>query len=168
MNTADVSKLNSFVQSYSKDDDDDEAGAPAGSVYENQSGGVVDVLNNLRDEANQQLDQSRKAENEANNNYLMLKQTLEDAIKFANKEMNEAKKALGESKETQATAQGDLQVTSKDLAEDTATLAELHRTCMQKAQEFETEAKSRSEEMKGLALAKDAIGKIDDDLVVKL
>merc|ERR1719313_1063508 len=168
MNTADVSKLNSFVQSYSKDDDDDEAGAPAGSVYENQSGGVVDVLNNLRDEANQQLDQSRKAENKADNNYQMLKQTLEDAIKFANKEMSEAKKGLAASKESQASAEGDLDVTKKDLAVDTSTLSDLHRECMTRAQDFEVEAKSRSEEMRGLALAKGAIGKIDDGLVVKL
>merc|ERR1712032_1126900 len=52
------------------------------------------------------------------------------------------------------TAQGDLTVTSKALATDTATLDDLHKDCLTKAQDFEAETKSRSEELKALAEAK--------------
>merc|ERR1719174_3481136 len=87
----------------------------------------------------------------------MLKQSLEDAIKFANKEMSEAKKGVAASQEAQGTAEGDLELTKKDLAQDTSVLADLHRECMAKSQDFETQAQSRAAEMKGLAIAKKAI-----------
>ena len=72
-------------------------------------------------------------------NYEMMKQSLEDAIKYGNKDMDGAKKARG------ATAEGDLSAISKDLAEDIKSLAELHHDCMSKANEFEEERKSRGE-----------------------
>merc|ERR1719331_978380 len=156
LDTADAHKLTAFMQN-SNDDGDDEVGAPAGSVYENQSGGISDVLQSLREEANSQLEQARQAEKKKADEYALAKQSLEDEIAFSNKEMNEAKKGVGESKEAQAAAQGDLQVTNKDLAQDTSVLADLHRECMAKSQDFETQAQSRAAEMKGLAIAKKAI-----------
>merc|ERR1719453_1708001 len=71
--------------------------------------------------------------------------------------MSDAKKSVAGSKEAQGEAQGDLEVTNKDLAEDTKTLAELHRECMARSEDFEGQAKSRAAEMKGLAIAKKAI-----------
>merc|ERR1719443_48578 len=71
--------------------------------------------------------------------------------------MSEAKQARAASQEAQGTAQGDLEVTNKDLAQDTSVLADLHRDCMDKSQDFETQAQSRAAEMKGLAIAKKAI-----------
>jgi chromosome segregation ATPase len=71
--------------------------------------------------------------------------------------MDAAKKARGAAGETKATAEGDLAVTSKDLAEDIKSLAELHHDCMTKANEFEEETKSRGEELHALAEAKKVI-----------
>jgi len=68
--------------------------------------------------------------------------------------MDAAKKSLAASGETAATAQGDLTVTSKALAADIATLEDLHKDCLTKAQDFEAETKSRTEELKALAEAK--------------
>merc|ERR1719471_2574956 len=56
-----------------------------------------------------------------------------------------------------AVATGDLDVTSKDLAEDINSLANLHQDCMTKAQDFEAETKSRGEELAALAKAKEII-----------
>lgn len=81
-------------------------------------------------------------------------------MKFANEDLSNAKKNLAASQEAQASAEGDLDITQKDLAEDKSTLAGLHQTCMTRTQDFETEAKSRSEEMRGLAIAKDAVKNI--------
>jgi len=161
MNTADVQKLTTFAQMSSEDGDEDlEFGAPAATVYESHSGGIVDVLEGLRDEANEQLDKSRASERTALFNYEKLKQSLDDSIKFANEDLSDAKKNLAASQEAQASAQGDLDVTKKDLAEDKSTLAGLHAECMTRSEEFETEAKSRAEEMKGLAIGVDAMKKI--------
>merc|ERR1719245_1929358 len=68
--------------------------------------------------------------------------------------MDEAKTSLAASGEAKATAEGDLSVTNKDLATDTAALADLHKDCLGKAQDFEAATKSRTEELKALAEAK--------------
>jgi len=80
--------------------------------------------------------------------------SLNDQIKYANKVLDEAKKAKAEAEEYKGTSEGDLGVTTTDLNDDVSTLASLHHDCMSKASEFETEVTSRSEELKALAEAK--------------
>merc|ERR1719379_2522074 len=87
----------------------------------------------------------------------MMKQSLEDEIKFGNKDMDAAKKGLSESQEKKANAEGDHKVTSADLEEDLKTKATLHSDCMNGAEEFELSTKSRGEELKALAEAKKVI-----------
>merc|ERR1719162_1666007 len=84
----------------------------------------------------------------------MLRMSLKDQIKFANKELGEAKKSKAESEEYKGAAEGDLGVTTTDLNEDVKTLAGIHHDCMAKASTFETEVASRGEELKALATAK--------------
>ena len=154
ISSADGKKLSALMQTSS---DEEDSGAPDPAVYENQSGGVLDTMNKLLEEAQAQLDAARNKETASIQAFQMLKQGLEDEIKFANKEMDEAKQSKSASAETKATAEGDLDVTSKDLAEDIKTLQELHHNCMTKATEFEEETKSRGEELKALATAKKII-----------
>merc|ERR550532_2790469 len=87
----------------------------------------------------------------------MVEQALKDEIKFAKKDTAEAKKGLAECGEKKANAEGDLDVTSKELAADTTALSDLHQECMTKAQDFEAETKSRGEELAALAKAKEII-----------
>merc|ERR1719410_2014573 len=154
ISVADGKKLSALVQTGS---DEEDSGAPDPAVYENQSGGVLDTLNKLLEEAQSQLDEARNKETASIQAFQMLKQGLEDEIKFANKEMDEAKQSKSAFAEAKAVAEGDLDVTSKDLAEDIKTLQELHHNCMTKANEFEAEVKSRGEELKALATAKKII-----------
>merc|ERR1719506_2470278 len=154
ISTADASKLSSFVQTQ---DSDEETGAPAGEVYESKSGGIVDTLNGLLDKAEGQLDAATKEETTAKNNYDLKKQSLSDEMKYANKDMDAAKKGLAESSEIKAAAEGDLGVTTKDLNEDVNALGSLHQDCMTKAEDFEAETTSRGEELKALAMAKKAV-----------
>merc|ERR1712238_27652 len=90
-------------------------------------------------------------------NFGLLEQSLEDEIKFANNDLDAAKKGIAASTEKKATAEGDLEVTKKDLAEDVAAKATLHHDCMTKAANFVAETKSRGEELKALATAKKII-----------
>jgi len=156
LSSADGNKLTALVQAAHSSDDED-AGAPDPAVYESHSGTVLDVLNDLLEKAQGELDDARKTETTDINNYQMLKQSLTDEIKFATKEKGEAAKSKSESAEAKATAEGDLSVTSKDLAADIEELAGLHHNCMTKADEFEAETKSRGEELKALATAKKII-----------
>jgi hypothetical protein len=156
----DAQGIMSLSQTNSKSDDDDddsETGAPEAAAYESHSGGIIDTLNGLLEQATSQLDAATKAETTNKNNFDMLKQGLTDEIKFANKDMDESKKELAESGEIKAGAEGDLAVTSKALAEDMAALADLHNNCMTKAQDFEAETTSRGEELKAIAMAKKAV-----------
>merc|ERR1719243_446650 len=133
LTSADASKLTALVQTThdsSSDDSDLELGAPAATVYEGHSDGIIGTLEGLTEKAEAQLDKARKTENTAIQNYQMLKQSLTDEIKFANKDMDKAKKNLAAAQEKKATATGDLEVTSKDLSEDIATKSTLHQDCM--------------------------------------
>jgi hypothetical protein len=114
-------------------------------------------LEGLTEKAEGQLDKARKTESTAVQNYQMLKQSLTDEIGFANKDMDKAKKNSAASQEAKAVAEGDLDATSKDLADDIATKSTLHQDCMNSAEEFELSTKSRGEELQALATAKKVI-----------
>jgi hypothetical protein len=150
----DATKLTALIQNSRQADEDADTGAPAAATYEGHSSGIIETLENLLEQADGQLSEARKKETSSKNNYEMLKQSLEDDIANANKDFDGAKKSLAASGEAKATAQGDLTVTSKALAADTATLEDLHKDCLTKAQDFEAETKSRTEELKALAEAK--------------
>jgi len=156
LSSADASRLTALVQT-TQEDSDASVGAPAASVYEGHSDGIVGTLEGLTEKAETQLDKARKTESTSAQNYQMLKQSLTDEISFANKDMDAAKKNLAESQEGKATAEGDLDSTSKDLSADTATKSTLHQDCMAGAEEFELNTKSRGEELKALATAKKII-----------
>merc|ERR1719446_1581819 len=139
------------------DDSDDAQGSPAASVYEGHSDGIIGTLEGMTEKAEGQLDKARKAESTSLQNYQMLKQSLADEIKFGNKDMDKAKKNLAQSQENKATAEGDLDATSKDLADDISSKSTLHQDCMTAAEEFELATKSRGEELNALATAKKVI-----------
>merc|ERR1719478_1871910 len=156
LSSADASRLTALVQT-SQEDSDSSLGAPAASVYEGHSDGIIGTLEGLTEKAEGQLDAARKTERTAVQNYQMLKQSLTDEIKFGNADMDKAKKNLAASQEGKAVAEGDLDATSKDLADDVATKATLHQDCMNSAEEFELATKSRGEELNALATAKKVI-----------
>jgi hypothetical protein len=156
LSSADASRLTALVQT-TNEDEDSSTGSPAAAVYEGQSGGIIGTLEGLTEKAEAQLDKARKAESTSLQNYQMLKQSLTDEIKFAEKDMDAAKKNMAESQEGKAIAEGDLASTSKDLKDDIATKSELHNDCMSAAEEFELATKSRGEELKALATAKKVI-----------
>jgi len=154
LNSADASRLTALVQNSQEDDD---AGAPDAAVYESQSGDIVGVLQNLQEKAEGQLADARKKETTALQNFQMLKQSLDDSVRFANDDKDKAHKGNAEAGEKKAAAEGDLALTSKDLAGDIKQKGELHHDCMTKAEAFEAETKSRAEELKALATAKKVI-----------
>merc|ERR1719324_166934 len=160
VSSADASRLTALVQSSqeAKDSDDDSAyGAPEAAVYKDHSAGIVGTLEDLLDKAQSQLDDAVKKETASQYNFDMLKQSLEDEIKFANKELDAAQKGIAASSEAKAQAEGELDATSKDLKEDIETLSGLHAKCMTGSSDFEDTKKSRGEELAALAKAKEVI-----------
>jgi len=153
LESADASRLTALLQS-DDDDSDDDAGAPAAAVHESQSGTVIETLEDLEEKAQAQLDAAREAESKSLAAFELLKQSLDDKISFASKELDATKKSLAASKESKAGAEGDSDINKKDLDEDVVTLKQLHHDCMTKAEDFEGEVKSRADELKAIATAK--------------
>merc|ERR1719440_1193311 len=101
MSSADASKRTALVQSSSASKDSDmEVGAPDPAVYESKSSGIVSTLEGLLEKAQGQLDEARKKETAALHNFEMLKQSLEDQMKFADEDLAETKQGLAECKES--------------------------------------------------------------------
>jgi len=156
----DKKKLVALAQaqtSSGSDDEDEDMGAPAAEVYKSHSEGIIDVLEDLREKAESELSEARKEETSARHNYQMLEQSLSDQIAADEKEMSEAKATKNSASEVKATAEGDLVVTKKDLADAENALAELEGGCTTAAADHDASVKSRAEELKALAAAKAAI-----------
>merc|ERR1712008_207856 len=133
---------------------DDMMGAPAAAVYKSQSGGIIDVLEDMKEKAESQLAELRKAEGSAQHNYAMLKQSLEAQIAADEKDMKEEKASKAESQQTKAEATGDLEMATKELVNAKQTLGTARATCMKVGSDHEMTVAARTEELKVMAEAK--------------
>merc|ERR1719311_378402 len=151
----DKKKLLGLIQNMQGEENDDaELGAPAPDVYKSKSGGIVDTLTDMKDKAEGELSEARKAEANSQHNYDMLKQGLTDEIAAAEHEKKEAEDGKSEAAGIQATAEGDLVVTEKDLADAQAALQAIGTDCMEKASDHSVSTQGRADELKALATAK--------------
>jgi len=152
----DQSQLAAFVQSKQAEDsdsDDLELGAPAGAVYKTQSTGILDVLEDLKEKAEGQLADLRKAEVNTRQNFEMLKQSLEDQIAADTKDMDDTKAAKASAAEQKATAEGDLDKTNKEFASSKHQLATSKAACIQVAADHEATIAARKDELSVIAQA---------------
>merc|ERR1719352_2040219 len=157
ISTADSKRLAALVQSSQEAEDGNELSAPAVAAYEGHSGGIIGTMQDLYEKAEAQLRKAREAERTSSNNYQTLKLSLDDEIRFAQRDMNGAKKSMATAQEGKAAAEGDLAVTQKDLEEDSSTLSTLHEDCRTGTDDFQREKKSRDEELQALAVAEKAM-----------
>jgi len=149
-------KLVAMVQSNS-DDDDSDSGAPAAASYKSKSGGIVDVLEDMKEKAEGELSDLRKAEGASKQNFMMLKQSLEGQLAADNKGLDDEKSGVAAAKEEKAAAEGDLQSTTKELANGESDLANSNMQCMQVAADHEATIAARSEELGVIAKAKEIL-----------
>jgi len=150
--TVDRQKLVALVQS-KQGDEDSEFGAPSASSYKSHSSGIIDVLEDLKEKAEGELSEARKAESTAKHNYGMMKQSLEDQMAADNKDLADEKAAKASSEEGKASAEGDLSVTVKDLQNSESSLSTANTDCMTTAADHEATVAARTEELKVIATA---------------
>merc|ERR1719327_2136628 len=155
---SDKEKLLSLVQNRQKNAEDQDMdtmlGAPDPTVYKGHSSGIVDVLTDMKEKAEAQLSEERKAETNSKHNYEVLKVALTDAIKAANSELAEAKNDKATAESDKAIAEGDLAKTIKDLELAKEAMDTAGSDCMTSAQDHEYSMKARAEELAVLAKAK--------------
>ena len=158
ISSGDRSALTALVQKAQGDDDDFlQSAAPDPKAYESQSGGILDILEDMKEKAVAMKNDGVKAEMNAKHSFEMLKQSLENTIAQDNKELAEAKSVKAGAEEAKAIAEGDLSMAEKELAEDKKYLSELSTDCQQKAADWEVSTKSRADELEALATAKKII-----------
>jgi peptidoglycan hydrolase CwlO-like protein len=149
----DRKRLLALAQSQT-DQGEDEFGAPAAATYKSHSSGIMDVLEDMKEKAESQLAELRKAEGAAQHNYEMLKSSLEAQVSEDTKDMKEEKSGKAEAQGAKADAAGDLDVTIKELENSEETLATARSTCMKVGADHEMTVKAREEELKVIAQAK--------------
>merc|ERR1719414_2554215 len=143
----DQAKLTALVQSQQSEDADDLAfGAPAAAAYKTHSTGILDVLEDLKEKAEGQLSDLRKAESNNKHNFQMLKQSLEDQSAADTKDMEDEKAGKASATEAQVAASADLDATSKSLASSKDQLATAQSTCLSVAADHEATVAARKEE----------------------
>merc|ERR1711865_1214302 len=107
----------------------------------------------MGEKAESELADVRKAETNAAHNYDMLKQSLTAQVGADNKDKDDETSAKNAAEETQATADGDLTNTVKDLADDSNALEVANTNCMSVAAAHEATVLSRNEELKAIGVA---------------
>jgi len=139
--------LTSLLQA-KEDEADGETGAPAAAAYTKQSGGIMEILEDMRDKADGQLSELRKAEVNQKHSFEMLRQGLEDEITADNKELANEKSNKAEAGEEKASSEGNLEVTKKEKTDATKKNEELQANCQTSASDHEANVAARQEELK--------------------
>merc|ERR1719453_2940746 len=158
VNYANKAKVQALLQATQGSSDADlefqPAGAPDPAAYKSKSGGILSVLEDMLEKAKAELATAQKAEMNAAFDFKMLKQKIEDAVAFGEKQLAETKAAKAAAEEAKAVAEGELETASKNLADDETHLKDLQQECMTASEEDTESKKSRAEELEALATAK--------------
>merc|ERR1719420_1253052 len=135
--------------------------APEAAAYEFQSGGVVDMLENLRDKFQKEKNDLEKDEMGAKHAYDLMMLELKDSISAA-ESMRAAKAKMKAGKEADAaTDKGSLADTEASKAEDEKYLEDLVAQCEQKSNDFASRQQLRAEELEAIQKAIEIISSPD-------
>mmetsp|Transcript_62245 Transcript_62245/g.167296 ORF Transcript_62245/g.167296 Transcript_62245/m.167296 type:complete len:422 (+) Transcript_62245:57-1322(+) len=100
LSSSDHKKLAALLQAQHESEDEDGApGAPAPDAYKSQSGGIVEILEDMKDKAESQLSDLRKAESTTKHNYNLMKQSLDSQKAADTKDMDDQKAAMAEAED---------------------------------------------------------------------
>merc|ERR1719421_1337090 len=119
-------------------------------AYESKSGGIVDKILEMKEEAEETLTGARSAETKAQNDFAMLEQSLNNGITVANDKISTAKSASGLTAEEMEKAKGDLGATETAKAADEKALAELKHDCETSAAAWAERQESAKAEMEAI------------------
>merc|ERR1719460_3298750 len=135
--------------------------APQASGYEFQSGGVVEMLENLRDKFQKEKNDLEKDEMGAKHAYDLMQLELKDSISAA-ESMRAAKAKMKAGKEADAaTDKGSLADTISSKTEDEKYLEDLVAQCEQKSNDFASRQQLRAEELEAIQKAIEIISSPD-------
>jgi chromosome segregation ATPase len=150
--------LNAFLQTDTLQPTGLSVSAPEANAYEFQSGGVVDMLEKLKDQFQDERSQLEKEEMEKKHAYEMMMQDLTDEVERAEAEISRKKKTKASRMEDAAGAKGDLADTTASKEADTKYLEDTVAGCTQKSSDFADRQKLRAEELVAVEKAIEILG----------
>jgi hypothetical protein len=149
-------------------------GTPEANAYENQSGGVVALLEKLRLKFQDEKEALTKAEMSAKANFQQLEQRLVDNLKEDKSQVEKKTSQKAGRLEDKASAEGELKITEETKVQDMKTLSDTNAKCKFMSEEFENNQGVRSAEIKAIKeatkiLSSDAVtGNADKHLPASL
>lgn len=125
-------------------------GAPDVAAYENQSGGIIEMLEGLLDKFEKQLAEVESRETSAQQNFDMNKQQLTDLLSHSSRSREEKSATKADLTAQNGKAKGDLATTKASKAADEKTLAEMNSIHAQKTEVFGANQEVRKQELAAL------------------
>merc|ERR1719453_2647006 len=112
---------------------------------------ILDVLEDMKEKAMGMKNEAEKAEMKAQHSFEMLAASIKGELAADTKELTATKTTKAASSEVKATAEADLGMTQKMLAEGKTYLSDLSQDCQTKAADWEVSQKARAEELQALS-----------------
>jgi len=132
--------------------------APEANAYENQSGGIIEMLEKLNDDFSGKKTELEKEELGAQQAFEQIGQQLADNIENAQFEINKKTKHRAETQQNKADMEGDLAQTTADRDEDQKYLDDTTALCTQKANDFVSRQELRAGEIEAISKAIEIMG----------
>jgi uncharacterized protein YoxC len=135
--------------------------APEANAYENQSGGVIDMLEKLLREFKDKKTELEQEEMRADAAFSEIMGQLHNNKKAAANEVSKKTTLRAETEEAKAEAEGEKDKTIQEKGEDQAYRAESDGLCNRKTQDFNARQKLRQEELDAITKAMEIMGSKD-------
>lgn len=124
------------------------------AAYTPQSAGIVDLLEDMVDKTRSDLTELRKAETQSQNEFALLRQSLNDQISQSKKDQEAQQSTKLDAEQRRISSQKEVKETSKEIDEVSRYVQEITQDCQQSAKEFMLSKKAREEELQVMKQAK--------------
>jgi chromosome segregation ATPase len=121
------------------------------------SGGIMQVLEDMKEKAQETLSNARMEEMKANHNYQMMTASLKSSLDLAAKKLSDCKATTASLTESSGKATGELAETKKSKLADSMYLDNLKLECSQAAKEWAERQKSANGEIAAIEKAKEIL-----------
>mmetsp|Transcript_33679 Transcript_33679/g.71322 ORF Transcript_33679/g.71322 Transcript_33679/m.71322 type:complete len:660 (-) Transcript_33679:58-2037(-) len=127
--------------------------APEANAYESHSGGIIDMLEKLKDKFEDERSELEKEESNAKHAHEMLSQDLTNSISTSKEDRHDKAQEKAKTAQREADAKGDLQDTVSSRDSDQEYLDDLNAECKSKSDDFEARQTLRAQEIEAIEKA---------------
>jgi len=131
----------------------DSSESPEANAYEFQSGGIVSMLNKLKDDFREKLGECQKEEMNSKHAFDMKLADLTDSVENSKTDIDEKTVTKARKEEQQAQDKKELASTISVKKEDESTLKDTTTECEEKAMSYDEKQKLRAEEIEAIETA---------------